>query len=255
MLSGKDMVQELHRHDFYYILVIEKGTGQHDIDFNSYPVTDQSLFIMRPGQVHQIVLDTKSMGYLLQFREEFFLPPDKASKLLLHKACQFNHYQISSVRFQKLVTLMNYIFEENQAQQQSAYEAIRAAMNLFFIELIRQNDDSSNGTDAHIQGHLERFLDLLETNIATHRPVSEYARMLNLSVYQLNSVVKSALGKPTSVVISERLVLEAKRYLLATSNQINETAYLLGYDDVSYFIRFFKKHTGYTPDAFRQNFR
>ncbi|HEX8279287.1 MAG TPA: helix-turn-helix domain-containing protein [Segetibacter sp.] len=36
---------------------------------------------------------------------------------------------------------------------------------------------------------------------------------------------------------------------------MNQIADHLGYEDVSYFIRFFKKHTGYSPEAFRYNYR
>lgn len=56
-------------------------------------------------------------------------------------------------------------------------------------------------------------------------------------------------------MINEQIVLEAKRYLLATPNQVKEVANHLGYEDVSYFVRFFKKHTGHTPEAFRKNFK
>ncbi len=56
MLSGKEMVQELHRHDFFFALFLEKGKGEHKIDFKAYPVTDHSVFFMRPGQVHQLTL-------------------------------------------------------------------------------------------------------------------------------------------------------------------------------------------------------
>ncbi|MBL7932446.1 MAG: AraC family transcriptional regulator, partial [Bacteroidia bacterium] len=73
--------------------------------------------------------------------------------------------------------------------------------------------------------------------------------------YQLNSITKSLLGKTCSEIINEQIILEARRYLLATSNQVNQIAYQLGYEDVSYFIRFFKKHTGHSPDSFRQNFK
>jgi AraC-like DNA-binding protein len=45
------------------------------------------------------------------------------------------------------------------------------------------------------------------------------------------------------------------RLLLATANQVKEVADGLGYEDVSYFIRFFKKQTGQTPDAFRKKFK
>jgi AraC-like DNA-binding protein len=79
--------------------------------------------------------------------------------------------------------------------------------------------------------------------------------MLNLSNYQLNAITKTTLGKTCSEVIDEYIILESKRNLLATSNQVTQIAFHLGYEDVSYFIRFFKKHTGYSPEAFRNNFR
>jgi len=56
-------------------------------------------------------------------------------------------------------------------------------------------------------------------------------------------------------VITDHIILEAKRQLLATTSQINQIAGGLGYEDVSYFIRFFKKHTGHSPEAFRQKFK
>ncbi len=76
--------------------------------------------------------------------------------------------------------------------------------------------------------------------------------MMNLSAYQLNEITKVAVGKTPSELINEQIILEAKRYLLATPNQVKDIADHLGYEDVSYFIRFFKKHTGHSPEAFRQ---
>ena len=78
---------------------------------------------------------------------------------------------------------------------------------------------------------------------------------MSLSAYQLNNITKTTLGKTASDVINDHIILEAKRYLLATSEQVNQIAYHLGYEDTSYFIRFFKKHTGKTPDAFRSNLK
>ena len=49
LLSGKDMVQELHRHSFFYVLLLEKATGEHHIDFTPDPVGNHSVFFMRPG--------------------------------------------------------------------------------------------------------------------------------------------------------------------------------------------------------------
>jgi len=249
------MVQELHRHDFYYILALNKGAGIHDIDFTPYPIGNRTIFIMRPAQVHRLVLKAGSTGYLLQFRDEFYFPGDKISKQLLRKASNINHYQLTADGFEKLDRLLTYILGEYTARQERYQEVIKANMSIFFIELFRQHN--SNPSDDHplyTQQRLESFLELLETYVFTHKQVSDYAAMLNLSTYQLNAVTKTMLGKTCSAIIDEYIILEARRYLLATSNQVNQIAYHLGYEDVSYFIRFFRKQTGYSPESFRQNF-
>ena len=68
--------------------------------------------------------------------------------------------------------------------------------------------------------------------------------MMNLSPYQLNEITKSSVGKTASELINEHIILETKRYLLATPNQVKEIADQLGYEDNSYFIRFFKNTPG-----------
>jgi AraC family transcriptional activator of pobA len=255
LLNGKNMVQELHRHDFYYLLVLEKGGGHHDIDFRPYAISDQTVFLMYPGQVHHISLDTESTGYLLQFRDEFYFPHDKLSRQLLYKASRCNHYKLNTQIFKKLMTVLSYVFEENNRRQDSYQEAIKANMDIFLIELVRYSCKPSADTSLYIHGQLEKFLQILEDKFASEKQVSKYAELLNLSSYQLNSVTKATLGKTASEMINDRIILEAKRYLLATSNQISQTAYLLGFEDISYFIRFFKKHTSHSPETFRKNFK
>ena len=255
LLAGKDMVQELHRHDFFYVLAIKKGAGHHDIDFISYKAFNHAVFFMRPGQVHQLTLKAGSTGYLLQFRAEFHFPPDKVTNHLLRKASRINHYQFDTKGFEKLFEILTCIFQEYAGRQESYKEAVKANMDIFFIELARQqNNNPFDQANIYMQEQLEKFLALLETNIFSHKQVAQYAEMLNLSIYQLNAIVKATLGKTCSELIIEHLILEAKRCLLVTANQINQIAYYLGYEDVSYFIRFFKKHTGLSPEAFRLNF-
>jgi AraC family transcriptional regulator, transcriptional activator of pobA len=250
LLAGKDMVQELHRHDFFYVLVLQKGMGNHEIDFTSYEVCDNSIFFMRPGQVHQLTLKAGSSGYLMEFNTDFYYPHDNTSHQLLRKASNVNLYQLDAERFKTFLSVSSYIFKEYNDKQDGYH------LHILFIELVRQNSKShSANTNPYTQERLEEFLELLETHISTHKQVSQYAEMLNLSSYQLNSITKSTLGKTCSELIDEYIILEAKRFLLATSNQVNQVAYHLGYEDVSYFIRFFKKHTGDSPEAFRHNFK
>ncbi|MCQ6956437.1 helix-turn-helix domain-containing protein [Mucilaginibacter aquariorum] len=256
LLDGKDMVQELHRHDFYYLLVLENGAGNHNIDFSPYSITDHTVFFMRPGQVHQLVLEAESTGYLLQFKGEFYSPKNKVSNQLLRKASHTHHYQFDADGFKRLLSILTYIFQESIDKNERFEEVIKANLDILFIELIRRQGSTPTAkVSLYLQERLDKFFELLETHILTHKQVARYAEMLNLSAYQLNATAKAALGKTCSELINEQIILEAKRCLLATSNQINQTAYRLGYEDVSYFIRFFKKHTGYSPEAFRNNFR
>src|SRR5687768_5137227 len=92
LLAGKDMVQELHRHSFYFILILEKGRGEHIIDFIPYPVVARSTFLMRPGQVHQLRLEKDCKGYLLQFPDNFFLHSHTISRQIVKKVSQKNYY-------------------------------------------------------------------------------------------------------------------------------------------------------------------
>ncbi|HEY6902010.1 MAG TPA: helix-turn-helix transcriptional regulator [Puia sp.] len=256
LVAGGDVLQELHRHDFYYILILERGAGEHEIDFQSYGVVDYSVFFMRPGQVHRLLLKAGSTGYLMQFREGFYFPTDRASRLMVRKAGNVTHYRFDADGFQKILALLTYIFQEYVSRQEGYQEVIKANLGIFFIEMVRQYSGSlSDHAGLYTQERLGDFLELLETQAFVHKEVSYYAGALNLSTYQLNAITKAALGKTSSAVINEYIILEAKRQLLATSSLVSQIADRLGYEDVSYFIRFFRHHTGYSPEAFRQNFR
>ena len=255
LLNGKDMVQDLHRHDFYFILILEKGRGSHSIDFVSYPVRNHAVFVLRPGQVHQLTLNKGSTGYLIEFYRNMF---QREQAQLLSEIGAKNNYQPEPNSFKKLVGLVAAIHTEYHDHRLLYQDVIRANMGILLIELLRHRAiESGTGDQAesYAQGQLDKLLNLIETHVSTKKQVPQYADLMNLSPYQLNATTKALLGKTCAQLIDEYVILESKRYLLATSNQVSLIARSLGYKDVSYFIRFFRKHTGHTPDAFRQNFK
>lgn len=258
VLAGKDMNQDLHRHDFYFFLIVTKGAGLHVIDFIEHRVTDHSIFILRPGQVHQLQLNAGSEGYLLEFGKKFrFLSPASGNELL-RKAANRNVCKLDEKNFSTLDSTLQTMLEEYRARQEGYESVIKANLEIFLIRFIRsrQKDQAvAVKANSYQQEKLQEFLDLLEANIATRKQASAYADMVSLSPFQLNSITKSLLGKTVAELIEDQILLEAKRYLLATANQVSQIAFQLGYEDVSYFIRFFKKLTGHTPEAFRKNFR
>ncbi|WP_431211477.1 helix-turn-helix domain-containing protein [Puia sp. P3] len=76
-----------------------------------------------------------------------------------------------------------------------------------------------------------------------------------MSEKNLNLICKVILNKTTSTVITDRVVLEAKRMLIHTNMNIVQISLDLGYADNSYFSRVFKKATCETPLEFRANYR
>lgn len=258
LVNGKDLVHDLHRHEYYFILAIETGSGNHKIDFVNYNIDNYSVFTLRPGQVHQLELSADSTGFLMEFTPNFYHPKDANSIQLLNKVSSKNLCNLDKGKLKKLYAVLADILSEYNDKQEGYQEVIKANLGIFFIELLRhrQNTAEASATaTTYGQEQLDRLIQLIEKNLSTDKKVPYYADLLNLSSYQLNSITKSLLGKTCSDIINEQIILEARRYLLATSNQITQIAYHLGYEDVSYFIRFFKKQTGYTPDAFRLAFK
>ncbi|MFO7524656.1 MAG: AraC family transcriptional regulator [Ignavibacteriaceae bacterium] len=252
-----DLIQDTHRHDFFFILALLKGKGDHTIDFIPYKIKNHTIFFMRPGQVHQLNLKAGSTGYLIQFKKDFYLTNEKDSRLLLRNASSKNILQTDVKTFNKLYSILTEIFRESNTKAENYYEVIKASFSIFFIEMVRYQQKLEQHMDKGIvlnQDRLEDFMELLDAHISKNKQPAQYAKMLNLTPYQLNTITKTALGKTSSELINEQIILESKRYLLSTSNQIKEIAYHLGYEDTSYFIRFFKKHTGLSPEAFRSNF-
>lgn len=258
VLNGKKLVHELHRHDFFFILALHKGAGIHEIDFTPYNIHNNSIFIVRPGQVHRLELAASSTGFILEFDRSFYQPQYTDTVQRWKKASGKNYCQVEAVRFMKLHSFLVSISDELANKEDGYLEAITANLDLFFLEYVRQSQHSgttTNHNNSYTQERFEELVHLLEANIGRLKSVAQYAGLLNLSPYQLNAITKASVGKTVSDLINEQIILEAKRYLLATPGQVKDVADHLGYEDVSYFTRFFKKHTGHSPEAFRKNFK
>lgn len=82
--------------------------------------------------------------------------------------------------------------------------------------------------------------------------ISDYASLLHVTPKVLAKVAKTHFKKTVSALISERIIIEAKRELYMSSKTIKEIAYLLGFDDEFYFSRFFKNNADVSPQLFRE---
>ena len=101
---------------------------------------------------------------------------------------------------------------------------------------------------------VRRFLALVEEKYREQLPLSFYAREFGVTVPHLSRMCRRHLGLSALAVVHERVVLEAKRDLAYTPASIVHIAEDLGFDDPSYFTKFFAQHVGETPSAFRSAF-
>ena len=194
-LNGLPMIEELHRHDFFFILVLKKGQGSHEIDFKPYVVKDYCVFFIKPRQVHKLTLQPESTGYLLHFNANSFHDNNKKLSKLLNRVSLQNYYSFEKSFFDKIFTLLISIDDEYTHKKINYEEIIRANLNIFFTKLTRSYYNESIIESSYTQERFQEFSQLLNTNITIKKQVYEYAKMMNLSIYQLNAITKSEIDK------------------------------------------------------------
>jgi AraC family transcriptional regulator, transcriptional activator of pobA len=96
------------------------------------------------------------------------------------------------------------------------------------------------------------FNDLLEADFKTQKQVAYYANKIIITEKRLNQATTNIIGKTPKEIIDARVLLEAKRILAHTNESIKEIAYQLGFEEPTNFIKYFKKHTAFTPTEFRE---
>ena len=204
-----------HRHFFYAVYWIHEGNGTHTIDFEEYQIMPDRIFFIKPEQVHFLCTEGKMKYSALQFTEDFMIP--YSADFQRHIPVCKDLKEDEKIRIR---TLFNQIYQESVSNLVNSTAIIQSEIHTLMLELERIG--INNSCTSIIPDILDRYV---------------------LSKKHLN---KSALE-----MINERLILEIKRLLLRTDNDISEIAYKLGFNELSYFSRFFKRHTGTTPNGFR----
>ena len=96
-----------------------------------------------------------------------------------------------------------------------------------------------------------RFMMLLEKDCKISRDVNYYAEKLNISSKYLTNIVSQVTGHTPKTIIDQYVILQLKMHLKRTTQSIKEMAWEFHFADVSFFCRYFKKHTGLTPQQIR----
>ena len=97
-----------------------------------------------------------------------------------------------------------------------------------------------------------RFMMLLEKDYKISRDVNYYAEQMNISSKYLTNIVNQVTGHTPKTIIDQYVILQLKMHLKRTTQSIKEMAWEFHFADVSFFCRYFKKHTGLTPQQIRE---
>ena len=258
---NKTLISRPHKHNFYLCVIFTEGTGTHEIDFNSYKIKPGNVFFLRPGQTHFWKFDTKPEGFIFFHSQEFY-----ELHFLEHKLNEFPFYY----SFQnspllelsiKKATISNKIFEEiyNEYLHINPFKKIKiiSLINIIYIDFSRKytrNVEQKKHFSANYLNILENIEILINENFKKEKLPKFYANRLNITTKHLNRVIKETINKTTSELISERIILEAKRLIVHSNESLTNISNSLEFSEYSYFSKIFKLKTGSTPINFRKKY-
>ncbi|WP_235954613.1 helix-turn-helix domain-containing protein [Cyclobacterium salsum] len=250
-----------HRHKYYEICVFITGAGRHEIDFESHPIHSNSVHFLSPGQIHLISRENDYHGYLMVFSRDFY-GLEAGQEDILFALPFFNNptlvpiLNLSRDDFDELLHLIRSIRKEYLHWDGFTSEILRHFLQIFLIKCkqyyLRYFADKNKTLDPHF-ALVQQFNALVEQQFRQVHQVQDYAAMMAMSPSVLNKHVKNITGFTAGEVILDRLMLQAKRYLIYTDLSNKEIAYQLNYQDPSYFSRIFKRKTGKSPSDFRKS--
>ncbi len=253
-----------HRLMFHEIAFITQGRGRLDIDHASLDVAPRRVLVTGPGEVRRWRLDEPGLeGVLVFFESEFidaFFGDTRflASLPLMVAAPEARGVAAPSRDFDAVMDIAGAMVGELKAPRFDTHHALRAQTYRLLIALQRLavgrvGDERRVLHAKRLGAHrlARRFTGLVERHHAEHHEVADYAGRLDVSPRHLNACVREATGMTASETIHRRQFLEARRLLSHTDMSVGAIAERLGFADASYFIRFFKRHAGQTPLAWR----
>ena len=248
-----------HRHDFFEVLYLSKGSGFHVIDGNKYKIQPPCVFFMSPGQAHKIEFSSDIEGYIFIFTSEFYLINQTNQNRLIEFPFFFSIRQENRpmiLESMEDILFLETLFKKGIAEiakgENYSVELLRSLLDLILTScavLYKSDENKLTKGKGHIV--VKRFFQLVEDHYHKNLQVNEYAGILAITPNHLTQTVNQLTGKTSSQIIKSKQVLEIKRLLVHTNLSVTEIAGRLNFQDQSYFSKFFKRETGVSPLQYR----
>ncbi|CAM3529743.1 helix-turn-helix domain-containing protein [Flavobacterium chungbukense] len=256
-VKGRNAFEQPHKHDFYLVFFVEKGSGIHNVDFTKYIVDDYQVYFVRPGQVHNWLLNENTIGFQLMLSSEIVNVFSGLTALSYFEQNVPSCLTLTENRFEELKNHLHDIElaipENDLLTKEITLLHLHLLLKLLQKEYLIQFPEHDSSTKP--EKIIKQFNFLIDRFFNEESSVHFYADKLNITPNYLNILSQRYLKIPASDVIKQRTILEAKRLLTSTDLSIKEIAYMLGFNDNTYFSKVFKKYAGKTPGDFKESYK
>lgn len=260
--EGNSYFDHIQRNNYYSLIFVEQGSGIVKADFSSYELKERAIFSFSPYQPFMFSVRDDFKGVAVQFHPDFFCIHKHQDEVACNGVLFNNIYQppflsVDARQGQQLHRIIQDLKDEMQNATLAQYELLVSHLKILLIHLSRikveqhpqAKEDLGPGEQPFI---LQNLKNAIEKNFRTKHAAGDYASLLHISPKALAKITKAHFNKTLTDLISERIIIEAKRELYLTSKTIKEIASELGYEDEYYFSRFFKTNADVSPQLYRE---
>jgi AraC family transcriptional activator of pobA len=261
LFNRKDLgflIDDSHKVDFYIIIVIEKGSGNHTIDFKDYQCSERTILTIRKDQTHKFFRNDSIKGSVILFTDEFLVSHIERlenlgvtqlfNDLLSSPKLQLNPNDFSEI--QKISQrIKSEFFEKNDNYSMNI---IRSELHILTTKLFRIKSNIQNlDTGRKYLKEFIEFQNLVEHNVNAINKVKDYANKIGVSTKTLKTTTREVINKSAKEFIDDIRIKQIKRLLINTDLSIKEIAYNTGFEETTNSYKYFKRHTQTTPEQFR----
>jgi AraC family transcriptional regulator, transcriptional activator of pobA len=257
--SVHDWTIRAHRHrNLFQILLIERGGGEMIYEAAKLPFAAPAAILVPAAVAHGFRFEPGTEGWVMTFTEDAaFALADRSGEALSRLRALAAHPIIAmtgEADRSRLAALCAELFEEGSLAREGYRMAMRSLLALIAVTVARLAASRARTGAITLQpadATVAQLRTLVDEYFRREHQLGFYAEKLGMTVDRLNDHVKRATGVTAGHLIRQRLLTEAKRQLVFTTQPIQDIAEELAFSDPSHFARFFRKQTGTTPHEFR----
>jgi AraC family transcriptional activator of pobA len=258
--SVHDWTIRAHRHrNLFQILLIERGGGEMTFDAARLGFAAPAAILVPAAIAHGFRFDPEvTDGWVVTFTEDAAgALTDRAGEALTRLRALAEHPIVAigeGTEFTRLAALCAELFEEHSLAREGYRLAMRGLLVLVAVGVARLAASRARTGRVTLQpadASVAKLRAVVDEFFRKERLLGFYADKLGMTVDRLNDHVKRSTGVTAGHLIRQRVLTEAKRQLVFTTQPIHDIAEELAFADPSHFARFFRKQTGTTPHEFR----